>query len=316
MPQEIAIDAIVPQAADLGAAARSGEPKATEARTATPKPAPPVELVGDGWRPNSVVRPDPWWRVLRGHLRQSPLHGIEACVAVSMLLSTVLNSYVVYRLQKVAIDQQTKIAKAALDSGEISSLRGLFSSQLAQVNLRTTEGRAAYATCLEAAITLDKQHNRIAYLTLLPRYDEENLALSLARDPVLLSLALKYGPKPVPPAIAATLWYVSIEYVGPNGRRELERRKVALRDEFNSASRTSEYPLRVMRLKDPDGYVLTVGGLQSRDTADEIAGELKHRPTPLAVSLVRSDRVVRPGDRTDADGKDLGSGHGASPSRG
>jgi len=70
-----------------------------------------------------------------------------------------------------------------------------------------------------------------------------------------------------------------------------------LRDEFNSASRTSQYPLRVMRLRRPDGFVLTVGALQSRETAEEILDERKRRPTPLTMTLVRSDGVVRPSDQ-------------------
>lgn len=102
---------------------------------------------------------------------------------------------------------------------------------------------------------------------------------------------------------AETLFYVSVAFVDLEARSQLEALKTNLRGELNRNSSMSQYPLLIMRLRHPDGLVLTVGGgLQSHATAGEIQDELKSLASPIAATIARSDRVVSQGERAaDAD---------------
>jgi hypothetical protein len=254
----------------------------------------PEHIQYELWELVQVNKRAGWLKgTIRTALRAIPLKALEMSIAITAIGVSTWTSYLTYEVQRSARDAQLIYQKTEQETSDRNEQLALFAQCASQINLRSTEGRAAYGVCLNAAIQLDKTPGPLGYVTLLPQYSVDNLIISLRTNPKLLALALKYGPKPVEPQGIGNLYYVVVGAFAAPPRGEVRAFEMKLRDQLNEESGASEYSLELMSNRSGQGMSLVVGGLQSFETAVEIRATVKRLDPGLAPVIVGAAHLLR-----------------------
>jgi hypothetical protein len=197
-------------------------------------------------------------------------------------------------LQEQLAKSQLRVAIATQTIQHRSDLIASLGSNISKIDLRTPSGRASYALCLGAAISLDKGNvGRFQYRSILPKYDEDHLEEYLSNDPVLLHNAIEYGPKPADSSDANSYYVIVAIFEKPNSQQlDVARRNMHMLLDNDPA--TSDLSVSILQRKaDPSGVAMVIGSRMSATEAGILQANIKRVIPNQQVEIILSSSLIR-----------------------
>lgn len=214
-----------------------------------------------------------------------------AGTAVGIALWTSIHSN---RVQERIAGQQLELQRLSTALQQRHSQVALLVSNLPFIRLNTAPGRAAYNISLTTAASLDNENHSGYYRSLLPRFDQNHLALALQdTDPALLKLALRVGLKPEEFADGDDRFYVAAGTFDRALLNDLKEREQNIIEALDEKSDYSDMSVSILERKAVKGsYVIVIGSSQSAPMADRTIRNIKRDFPTMTVYKVKTTSLV------------------------
>lgn len=219
---------------------------------------------------------------------------IDLLIAVTAVGIALWSSIHSNRVQERISGQQLNLQRISADLQRRQSDVSLLVSNLPSIKLNTVSGRAAYNIALTTAEGLDNEEHKNYYRGLLPKFDQNHLALTLQdTDPELLKLALRVGPKPEEFSDGDDRYYVAAGTFDRTLPKELKDREQHIIEELDEKVEYSDLTVNILeRRAVKSSYVIVIGSSQSAPMADRTIRNIQRDYPTMTVYKVKTTSLV------------------------